>query len=146
MASRTGRPLLIRKSDDISPIRHFRSHTDPEAGVDFSGIVLCPISPSSQKNTTFLLFAIQAAQGYDAEYEQFLLLLSRQVEDIATSALLLQNERLRAQQTVAEAERQQEWLSEQLIQQTKEAQASEFGFYNFAEHAPVGHCRGCAPD
>lgn len=137
LTSNTGRPLTVRKTDNLLPVEHFHIQTDREHEIGVSEVVLCSLSPSSGKNTVCLAFAIPAEQRYDEEYQQFLSLLSHRLEDMATSAFLLQKERIRTEQAVAEAERQQEWLSRQLIRQTKEAQASEFRFYKFAEHAPV---------
>lgn len=137
LASSTGRPLMVWKTDNHLAVEVFNIQTDHEHETKISGIALCLLSPSSGKNTVCLAFAIPAEQRYDEEYQQFLSLLSHRVEDMATSAFLLQKERIRTEQAVAEAERQQEWLSKQLIRQTKEAQASEFRFYKFAEHAPV---------
>lgn len=137
LASNTGRPLMIRKTDNHLPAEFFQILVDREHEIDIAAIVLCSLSPSSGKNTVFLAFAIQTEQRYDEEYQQFLSLLSHRIEDMATSAFLLQKERIRTEQAVAQADRQQEWLSNQLVLQTKEAQASEFRFYKFAEHAPV---------
>lgn len=139
LASNTGRPLLVRKTDNHLPVELFYVHKDGEHRTHFSGIVLCPLSPSSGRSTVCVAFAIPQEHKYDDEYQQFLSLLSHRLEDMATSAFLLQKERIRTERAVAEAERQQEWLSKQLIQQTKEAQASEFRFFNFAKNAPVSH-------
>lgn len=137
LAANTRHPLMFQEKDGRLPLELFHIDTDPEHEVRISEIVLCSLSPSSGRNTVCLVLAIPAEQRYDEDYQQFVSLLSHRLEDMATSAFLLQKERIRTEQAVAEAERQQEWLSKQLEQQTKEAQASDFRFYNFAKHAPV---------
>ncbi|PSK34547.1 Hybrid signal transduction histidine kinase K [Elsinoe australis] len=108
------------------------------AETDHGHVVVCPLKLSYDKHATCLIIGLDPLRPYDRGYREFLDLIVRQIEDGATSVVLLEQERRRMKQTVESIEQEKQRLSKALEHQMREAKESEFRFLQFAKQAPVG--------
>lgn len=108
------------------------------AETDHGHVVVCPLKLSYDKHATCLIIGLDSLRPYDRGYREFLDLIVRQIEDGATSVVLLEQERRRMKQTVESIEQEKQRLSKALEHQMREAKESDFRFLQFARQAPVG--------
>ena len=134
-----GSRLILLDKDGV-PHLHDLLKTCPDRNfdVEYQQILVCPLRLSLDQTAAWLILGVNPMLQYDGDYQRFVDLLCRLIEDAGTAVLLLEKERQRLQSTVEHAEHQRQWLSSQLQQQTREARINELRFFNFAEDAPVG--------
>ncbi|PNS15415.1 Hybrid signal transduction histidine kinase K [Sphaceloma murrayae] len=107
-------------------------------GYSYTTILICPLRLSSGAAVGCLIIGANPLRPYDNEYQHFVQVMARQIEDALKLVVIIEAQSRLLRDTVKQATIQQQVLSEQLIQQTKEARESELRFLNFAEQAPVG--------
>jgi PAS domain S-box-containing protein len=135
-----GGPKLISISDydDLSS-RLFNSIQWRGFGVPSNNAVVCPIkSNTSERVLGFLFLALNPRQPYNAAYQEFILLLTKQLT-MPHATVFFYEEEIRHRQAVANrAVVDRASLAAQLSERTREFEEIEARFSRFAHRAPVG--------
>jgi PAS domain-containing protein len=101
--------------------------------------VICPLNPTSSKDNIlgFIVIGLNPRRPYDDDYHQFILVASRMLSTSLTSILLHEEDIVRRERTIANAEAMKTELKYQLQETQKEVQRSMFKFQRFAERADI---------
>lgn len=132
-------PIILSKDDGTLP-QHliegikWRGFGDPSRT-----IVVFPVHPTTGEGVVgFIIMGVNPRRPYNADYQLFINLASRQLATSMASVVLFEEEIKRGQQAARIAALDRQQLSQQLRLRTQEAVESEYKFTRMAEFAPVG--------
>ncbi|KAF4551846.1 Histidine kinase-, DNA gyrase B-, and HSP90-like ATPase-like protein 1 [Elsinoe fawcettii] len=104
----------------------------------YTTLILCPLRLSSGTAVGCLILGINPLRPYDDEFEHFVRVMARQIEDAHKLVVFIEAQAKLLRETMDQAAIEQRILAEQLQQQTRRAQEAALRFLNFANQAQVG--------
>ncbi|KAG7293403.1 hypothetical protein NEMBOFW57_003453 [Staphylotrichum longicolle] len=133
-------PIVLREEDGTLPTGLLQGIQWGGFGDPCRTIVLFPVHPTTAGDAVvgFIVLGINQRRPYDAEYQLFVNLLSRQLATSLASVVLFEEEIRRGQKAARLAALDRQELSLQLHLRTQEAVESEYRFTRMAEFGPVG--------
>lgn len=134
-------PMIFRKGDSLLPDSVLNDCT--YQGHQCTSLVVCPLRLPSGLAVGCLVLVLQPIRPYNDDYQHFVRVLTRQIEDSLKLVVYLEAQARRLEDVVIKAAYEQEMLSKKLEQQTREARESELRFMNFAKQAPVSRRLFC---
>ncbi|KAK0657681.1 hypothetical protein B0T16DRAFT_453116 [Cercophora newfieldiana] len=139
MADLSG-PVVLSEEDDTLPGHLLEGFAWRGFGDRCRTIVVFPVHPTTAGDSIvgFIVLGINPRRQYDADYQLFVSLLSRQLATSMASVVLFEEEIRRGQRAARLATLNQQELSMQLELRTQEAKESEYRFSKMAEFGPVG--------
>lgn len=139
MAHPTG-SIVLNKEDDTLPGHLLQGLTYRGYGDPCRTVVVFPVHPTTAGDSVvgFLVLGVNPRRQYDADYQLFVSLLSRQLATSMASVVLFEEEIKRGQRAARLAALDRQELSMQLHLRTQEAVESESRFTRMAEFGPVG--------
>lgn len=149
-ALKTRTPTLLSTKNGMFPKALLHGVKWQGFGDPCESAVLCPIRPSAGERTAisveenvtaFLVLGLNTRRLYDKDYEQWILLLNRQLETAAASIAMFEQEVRSGMNAAESAAREKATLSDKLQNQNKEMEDSrdkELRFRHMVESALVG--------
>lgn len=129
---KSGQPVQLNHADGTLPEWLYEANSERAFGDPCTSALVMPIRPTTKEDAEgksslgFLIVGLNPRRRYDADYERFTRLWSRQLATSAASVMLLEQEISR-----------QEQLKAQLSISARKEQESEARFSRFAEMADV---------
>ncbi|QPG96064.1 hypothetical protein C2857_003038 [Epichloe festucae Fl1] len=135
-----GVPIVLSEDEGTLPEHLLKDIDWRGCGHPCTTVVVFPVIPTTTKEAVagFVVLGANPRRPYDADYQLFVQLLSRQLATSLASVVLFEEEIRRGQRAARLAALDRQELSMQLIQRTQEAIESEYRFTRMAEFAPVG--------
>ncbi|KAK4155562.1 hypothetical protein C8A00DRAFT_31608 [Chaetomidium leptoderma] len=133
-------PIVLSVEDGTLPPALIEGVSWAGFGDPCRTIVVFPVHPTTAGDAVvgFIVLGINPRRPYDAEYQLFVSLLSRQLATSLASVVLFEEEIRRGQKAARLAALDRQELSLQLHLRTQEAVESEYRFTRMAEFGPVG--------
>jgi PAS domain S-box-containing protein len=133
-------PIVLSDEDDTLPAHLLEGLAWRGFGDPCRTIVIFPVHPTTAGDSVvgFIVLGINPRRPYDADYQLFVSLLSRQLATSMASVVLFEEEIKRGQRAARLAALDRQELSMQLHLRTQEAVESEYRFSRMAEFGPVG--------
>ena len=132
-------PLVLRKSDNTLPTQLFEGIQWRGHGVPCEAAVICAIRDDSDKSTIgFLIVGLSPRRPYDAPYQDFIQLLTKQVATPHVSKIRLREQVEAGRLAATQAALERVWLDEQLAAKTAAFEHAELKFSRFADRLPMG--------
>ncbi|KAK0632800.1 hypothetical protein B0T14DRAFT_445817 [Immersiella caudata] len=134
------RPIVLSEEDDTLPGHLLEGFAWRGFGDPCKTIVILPIHPTTAGEAVvgFIVLGINPRLQFNADYQLFVSLLSRQLATSMASVVLFEEEIKRGQRAARLAALDRQELSMQLHLRTQEAVESEYRFSRMAEFGPVG--------
>lgn len=131
-AMKTRQPTLLSLSDSMLPVDLTQGYNWRGYGEPSKEAVVLPLRPTNAENTLgFLVIGVNPRRPYDADYESFVRILTRQLANSLASVTLFQDEIRRGTNAAEVAVAERIKLSEELAFQKSRLQ-------RIAEVSPVG--------
>jgi PAS domain S-box-containing protein len=133
-------PIILSEEDGSLPAELIKGVSWSGYGDPCRTIVVFPVHPTTAGDTVvgFIVLGINPRRPFDADYQLFVNLLSRQLATSLASVVLFEEEIRRGQRAAQLAALDRQELSLQLHLRTQEAVESEYRFARMAEFGPVG--------
>jgi len=134
------RPIVLNEEDGTLPSNLLEGLAWRGFGDPSRTIVVFPVHPTTAGDSVvgFIVLGINPRRRYDADYELFVNLLSRQLATSMASVVLFEEEIKRNMRAARLAALDRQELSMQLHLRTQEAVEHEYRFSRMAEFGPVG--------
>ncbi|RDW82507.1 putative histidine kinase M3YPp [Coleophoma cylindrospora] len=100
--------------------------------------IFCPIRSTGENVLGFLIVGLDSHRPYDADYQLFTQLMTRQLTNSMATAVLFEEENRKARAAAELATLDRNRLTKQLAATTQEAVAADHRFRRMADLAPVG--------
>ncbi|KAI0015865.1 hypothetical protein F4780DRAFT_39323 [Xylariomycetidae sp. FL0641] len=138
--SNAGRPVILSAEDGTLPEGLMDGFDWRGSGQPCHSIIIFPVHPTtgSESVVGFIVMGVNPRRPFDADYELFINLLSRQLATSLASVVLFEEEIRRGQRAAQMAAADRQELTKQLHLRTREVEESELKFTRMAEFAPVG--------
>ncbi|KAL2165557.1 hypothetical protein VTH06DRAFT_859 [Thermothelomyces fergusii] len=133
-------PVVLNEEDGSLPVELIRGLSWAGYGDPCRTVVVFPVHPTTGGNGVvgFIVLGTNPRRPFDADYQLFVNLLSRQLAASLASVVLFEEEIRRGQKAARLAALDRQELSLQLHLRTQEAVESEYRFARMAEFGPVG--------
>jgi PAS domain S-box-containing protein len=133
-------PVILSEADGTLPTSLIQGVSWAGYGDPCRTIVVFPVHPTTAGDAVvgFIVLGINPRRPYNADYQLFVNLLSRQLATSLASVVLFEEEIRRGQRAARLAALDRQQLSLQLHLRTQEAVESEYRFTRMAEFGPVG--------
>jgi PAS domain S-box-containing protein len=133
-------PIILSEEDGSLPAELIEGVSWSGYGDPCRTIVVFPVHPTTACDSVvgFIVLGINPRRPFDADYQLFVNLLSRQLATSLASVVLFEEEIRRGQRAAQLAALDRQELSLQLHLRTQEAVESEYRFARMAEFGPVG--------
>ncbi|KAK4100693.1 hypothetical protein N658DRAFT_450751 [Parathielavia hyrcaniae] len=133
-------PIILSAEDGTLPTELLKGVSWTGYGDPCRTLVVFPVHPTTASEAVvgFIVLGINPRRPYDADYQLFVNLLSRQLATSLASVVLFEEEIRRGQKAAKLAALDRQELSLQLHLRTQEAVESEYRFTRMAEFGPVG--------
>ncbi|KAK4129215.1 hypothetical protein N657DRAFT_561079 [Parathielavia appendiculata] len=133
-------PIILSEEDGSLPTELLKGVSWTGYGDPCRTLVVFPVHPTTACDSVvgFIVLGTNPRRPYDADYQLFVNLLSRQLATSLASVVLFEEEIRRGQRAAKLAALDRQQLSLQLRLRTQEAVESEYRFTRMAEFGPVG--------